>query len=39
MVNLNRSNPATSEPMGAVRVQVKLTNAIDEALVSQGSLL
>lgn len=38
MVNLNRSNPATSEPMGAVRVKVKLTNAIDEALVSRGML-
>lgn len=38
MVNLNRSNPATTEPMGAVRVKVKLTNAIDEALVSRGML-
>lgn len=38
MVNLYRSNPATSEPMGEVRVKVKLTNAIDEALVSRGML-
>lgn len=38
MVNLNRSDPATSEPMGAVKVKVKLTNAIDEALVSRGML-
>jgi predicted aspartyl protease len=38
MVNLNRSHPGTSEPIGAVRVKVKLTNAIDEALVSRGML-
>lgn len=37
MVNLNRSNVA-NESMGAVRVRVKLTNAIDEALVSRGLL-
>jgi len=37
MVNLNRANSA-NQPMGAVRVQVKLTNAIDEALVSRGML-
>ncbi|MCC5621522.1 retroviral-like aspartic protease family protein [Nostoc sp. CHAB 5715] len=38
MVNLNRYHSASNEPMGAVRVQVKLTNAIDEALVSRGML-
>ncbi|MFN6472311.1 MAG: retroviral-like aspartic protease family protein [Nostoc sp. SerVER01] len=38
MVNLNRANSANNQPMGAVRVQVKLTNAIDEALVSRGIL-
>ncbi|WP_273039903.1 hypothetical protein [Iningainema tapete] len=37
MVNLNRSHPTTST-MGAVRVKVKLTNAIDKALVSRGML-
>ncbi|MDZ8083086.1 MAG: aspartyl protease family protein [Nostoc sp. DcaGUA01] len=38
MVNLNSANSANNQPMGAVRVQVKLTNAIDEALVSRGIL-
>lgn len=38
MVNLNRSNHATNDSMGEVRVKVKLTNAIDEALVSRGIL-
>ncbi|MBE9050875.1 retroviral-like aspartic protease family protein [Nostocales cyanobacterium LEGE 11386] len=38
MVNLNRANPANNQSMGAVRVKVKLTNAIDEALVSRGML-
>ncbi|MBG1265125.1 retroviral-like aspartic protease family protein [Nostoc sp. WHI] len=38
MVNLNHSHPADNQPMGAVRVKVKLTNAIDEALVSRGML-
>lgn len=38
MVNLNRANSAANQPMGAVRVKVKLTNAIDEALVSRGML-
>ncbi|MEH2040354.1 retroviral-like aspartic protease family protein [Nostoc sp.] len=38
MVNLNRANSASNQPMGAVRVQVKLINAIDEALVSRGML-
>ncbi|MBD2676920.1 MULTISPECIES: retroviral-like aspartic protease family protein [Nostoc] len=38
MVNLNRANSANNQPMGAVRVPVKLTNAIDEALVSRGIL-
>jgi clan AA aspartic protease len=38
MVNLNRANSDTNQSMGAVRVKVKLTNAIDEALVSRGML-
>ncbi len=38
MVNFNRSIHAVSENMGEVRVQVKLTNAIDEGLVSRGLL-
>ncbi|MBW4558584.1 MAG: clan AA aspartic protease [Trichormus sp. ATA11-4-KO1] len=38
MVNLNRANPANNQSIGAVRVKVKLTNAIDEALVSRGML-
>jgi len=38
MVNLNPAHPANSTPMGEVRVKVKLTNAIDEALVSRGML-
>lgn len=38
MVDINRYNPASNQHMGAVRVQVKLTNAIDEALVSRGML-
>lgn len=38
MVNLNRSNNASNNSMGAVRIKVKLTNAIDEALVSRGML-
>ncbi|YAF97452.1 MAG: retroviral-like aspartic protease family protein [Nodularia sp. CChRGM 3473] len=38
MVNLNRANPANNQSMGAVRVKLKLTNAIDEALVSRGML-
>jgi predicted aspartyl protease len=38
MVNLNRSHPASNQPMGAVRVKVKLINAIDEALVSREML-
>jgi clan AA aspartic protease len=38
MVNLNRANSAANQPMGAVRVKVKLTNAINEALVSRGML-
>ncbi|MDZ7993004.1 MAG: retroviral-like aspartic protease family protein [Nostoc sp. EfeVER01] len=38
MVNLNRANSAANQPMGAVRVKIKLTNAIDEALVSRGML-
>lgn len=37
MINLNLSNHATNDSMG-VRVKVKLTNAIDEALVSRGML-
>lgn len=38
MLSLNDSIPITNEPMGAVRVTVKLTNAIDEALVHRGML-
>ncbi|MHC5598402.1 MAG: clan AA aspartic protease [Nostoc sp.] len=38
MVNLNRSNNASNNSMGAVRIKVKLTNAIDEALVNRGML-
>ncbi|MCC5637440.1 clan AA aspartic protease [Nostoc sp. CHAB 5844] len=38
MVNLNHANNASNDSMGAVRVKVKLTNAIDEALVSRGML-
>ncbi|MFN6528926.1 retroviral-like aspartic protease family protein [Nostoc sp. ChiSLP03a] len=38
MVNLNTSNNASNDSMGAVRIKVKLTNAIDEALVSRGML-
>lgn len=38
MVNFNRSNQMVSESMGEVRVQVKLTNAVDEILVNRGLL-
>ncbi len=38
MTNLSSSNRAVRESMGEVIVQVKLTNAIDEALVSRGLL-
>ncbi|MCL6750512.1 clan AA aspartic protease [Nostoc sp. CCCryo 231-06] len=38
MVNLNYANNASNNSMGAVRIKVKLTNAIDEALVSRGML-
>lgn len=38
MLNFNRSNIALSQSMGEVRVQVKLTNAIDEALVNRRLL-
>ncbi|WP_414570896.1 hypothetical protein [Nostoc sp. CCY 9925] len=38
MVNLNTSNNAGNDFMGAVPMKVKLTNAIDEALVSRGML-
>ena len=38
MVNFNRSIHAVSESMGEVRVQVKLTNAVDEDLVNRGLL-
>lgn len=36
MLSFNRSNHVVSESMGEVRVQLKLTNAIDEALVNRG---
>lgn len=38
MLSFNRSNHVVSESMGEVRVQLKLTNAIDEALVNRGLL-
>lgn len=38
MISFNRTSHVVSESMGEVRVQVKLTNAIDEALVSRGRL-
>ena len=38
MVTFNRSNQMVSESMGEVRVQVKLTNAVDEELVNRGLL-
>ena len=38
MINLNSFNHTVSENMGAVRVQVKLTNAVDEELVNRGLL-
>lgn len=38
MISFNRSNHVVSESMGEVLVQVKLTNAIDEALVNRGLL-
>ena len=38
MVSFNRSSHVVSEKMGEVRVQVKLTNAVDEELVSRELL-
>lgn len=38
MISFNRSNHTISKNMGAVRVQVKLTNAVDEELVNRGLL-
>ncbi len=38
MVNLNYAKNPNNDSMGAVRIKVKLTNAIDEALVSRGML-
>jgi len=38
MSSSNRSQSSISQDMGAVRVPVKLTNAIDEALISRGLL-
>ena len=38
MLDFNRSNQTIDDDMGEVRVKVKLTNAIDEALVSRGLL-
>ena len=38
MVNLNSFNHTLSKNMGEVRVQVKLTNAVDEELVNRGLL-
>jgi len=38
MINLSHSASAENQNMGAVRVTVKLTNAIDEELVRRGLL-
>jgi clan AA aspartic protease len=38
MINIDRNLSQISNNMGAVRVKVKLTNAIDEALVRRGLL-
>ncbi len=38
MINIDRNLSQISKNMGAVRVKVKLTNAIDEGLVSRGLL-
>ncbi|WP_293133447.1 clan AA aspartic protease [Microcoleus sp. bin38.metabat.b11b12b14.051] len=38
MINIDRNLSQISPKMGAVRVNVKLTNAIDEALVRRGLL-
>ncbi len=38
MINLNCDRSQINKNIGAVRVKVKLTNAIDEALVSRGLL-
>ncbi|MEH2301887.1 clan AA aspartic protease [Nostoc sp.] len=38
MVNLNRYNRTSNDSIGAVRIKVKLTNAIDEALISRRML-
>lgn len=38
MINLDRDRSQINKNMGAVRVKVKLTNAIDEELVKRGLL-
>lgn len=38
MLDFNRSYRVVNESMGEVRVQVKLTNAVDEVLVNRGLL-
>ena len=38
MLDFNRSDRVVNENMGEVRVQVKLTNAVDEELVKRGLL-
>ena len=38
MINLDRDRIQVSKNMGAVRVKVKLTNAIDEELIKRGLL-
>ncbi len=38
MLDFNRSNRIVSQDMGEVRVQVKLSNAVDEILVERGLL-
>jgi hypothetical protein len=38
MINVDRDHNQVSKNIGAVRVKVKLTNAIDEELVKRGLL-
>ncbi|MEI2582408.1 retroviral-like aspartic protease family protein [Scytonema sp. PRP1] len=38
VLDFNRSERVVTQDMGEVRVQVKLTNAVDEALVNRGLL-
>ena len=38
MLDFNRSHRVVNESVGEVRVQVKLTNAVDEVLINRGLL-